>query len=189
MARRLVPFWVPVLFACATTPGPEEPALDDVEYVLGAEDVIEVSVYQAPELSRTIPIRPDGRISLPLVGEVIASGLTARELGAKLERRLGAYVQDARVTVIVTEVHAPRIYVLGEVVRPGAYPVRGRMDLLQAIALAGGLGDFANPRRIVLIRRTKDGEIRRVLNYSRLVSASSSASPPVVLPGDTIYVP
>lgn len=188
MAKRLLPIAVLVLFACATAPKVEQLSLEDAEYVLGAEDVIEVSIFQSPDLSRTLPVRPDGRISLPLVGEVMASGLTARELGAELERRLGAYVQDPRVTVIVQEIHAPRVYVLGEVARPGAYPVRGRLDLLQAIALAGGLGDFANPRRIVLIRKTKEGEQRHVLNYSRFVS-SSSASIPVILPGDTIYVP
>lgn len=188
MARRLVPVLVPLVFACATAPKMEDSLPPDLEYVLGAEDVIEVSIFQSPELSRTLPVRPDGRISLPLVGEVMASGMTAKELGIELEKRLGAYVQEPRVTVIVQEIHAPRIYVLGEVVRPGAYPVRGRLDILQAIALAGGLGDFADKRRVLLIRKTKDGEVRHVLNYGRFLSSSSGAAP-IVLPGDTIYVP
>ncbi len=188
MAKRLVPVLVPLWFACATAPKMEDAIPQDLEYVLGAEDVIEVSIFQSPELSRTLPIRPDGRISLPLVGEVMASGMTAKELSAELQRRLGSYVQDPRVTVIVQEIHAPRVYVLGEVARPGAYPIRGRLDVLQAIALAGGLGDFADKRRVLLIRKTKDGEVRQVLNTSRYLSSSSRAAP-IVLPGDTIYVP
>lgn len=188
MARRLLPVLVPLWFACATAPKVEDSLPLDAEYVLGAEDVVEVSIFQSPELSRTLPVRPDGRISLPLVGEVMASGMTAKDLGAELQRRLGAYVQDPRVTVIVQEIHAPRVYVLGEVARPGAYPVRGRLDVLQAIALAGGLGDFANKSRVLLIRKTEEGEVRHVLNYGRFLSSSSRAAP-VVRPGDTIYVP
>lgn len=183
-----MPILASLWLSCATAPKLEDSIPPEGAYVLGAEDVIEVSIFQSPDLSRTLPVRPDGRISLPLVGEVMASGLTAEELGAELQRRLGAYVQDPRVTVIVQEIHAPRVFVLGEVARPGAYPVRGRLDVLQAIALAGGLGDFANKSRVLLIRKTKEGEVRHVLNYSRFLSSSSKAAP-LVLPGDTIYVP
>lgn len=172
---------------CATAPKHEEP-LEPVEYRLGAEDVVEVAVLQSPEISRTVPVRPDGKISLPLLGDVEASGKSARELASELEEKLQGYVQSPRVTVIVQEIHAPRIYVLGEVARPGAYPVRGRLDLLQAIALAGGLGDFASRGRIVLIRRTSEGEERRVIDYDDIVSGGSYRAP-VLLPGDTIYVP
>lgn len=188
MARRILPALFPLLFACATAPKMETSLPLDPEYVLGAEDVIEVSIFQSPDLSRTLPVRPDGRISLPLVGEVMAAGKTAAALGGELQERLGAYVQEPRVTVIVQEIHAPRVYVLGEVARPGAYPVRGRLDILQAIALAGGLGDFADRRRVLLIRKTEEGEVRHVLNYRRFLSSSSGAAP-LVLPGDTIYVP
>lgn len=188
MAKRSLPALCALLVACATAPRMDDPLPQDVEYVLGAEDVIEVSIFQSPELSRTLPVRPDGRISLPLVGEVMAAGLTARQLGEELERRLGAYVQEPRVTVIVQEVNAPRIYVLGEVMRPGAYPIRGRIDILQAIALAGGLGDFADRRRVLLIRQTPEGEVRRVVDCRRLLSSSSRAAP-ILLPGDTVYVP
>lgn len=177
-----------VLTSCATANKRQEEPRLDFEYQLGAEDVVEIAVYQAPEISRTVPIRPDGKISLPLVGDVQASGKTATELAEELRGRLEGYVQGPRVTVIVQEIHAPRVFVLGEVVRPGAYPLRGRLDLLQAIALAGGLGDFASRSRILLIRRTPEGEERRVIDYGDLVS-TRSGRPPVLLPGDTIYVP
>jgi polysaccharide export outer membrane protein len=176
------------LTACATTAKREEEPMHDLEYQLGAEDVVEIAVYQAPEISRTVPVRPDGKISLPLVGDIQASGKTTSQLADELRSRLEGYVQGPRVTVIVQEVHAPRVFVLGEVVRPGAYPLRGRLDLLQAIALAGGLGDFASRGRILLIRRSDGEEERRVIDYDDLVS-TRSGRPPALRAGDTIYVP
>lgn len=171
---------------CATTKHPDLQVAPDLEYRIGAEDVIEVSVHQAPDLSRTIPVRPDGRISLPLVGDVEVEGKTAKELAAELDERLADYVQAPRVAVIVHEVNAPRVFVVGEVAHPGAYPLRGRLDVVQALALAGGLGDFASRSRIILIRRGPDGDIRRIFSWDELVRNGAS---PLLLPGDTIYVP
>jgi len=158
------------------------------EYRLGSEDVVEVVVFQSADLSRTVPVRPDGKISLPLLGDVVVQGKTSNELAAELEARFADYVQSPRVTVIVREVNAPRVYVLGEVARPGAYPIRGDLDVVQALALAGGLGDFASRGNIVLIRRGKDGDVRTTLDYDELIEAADGRMPRL-LPGDTLYVP
>ena len=175
-----------VLAACAGTPAPRPEPEPELEYRLDAEDVVEVSVYGAEALSRTIPVRPDGRISLPLLGDVEARGRTAPELSVELAERLGPFVKDPRVAVIVREVNAPRVYVIGEVEHPGAYPLRGRLDVIQALALAGGLGDFANRRGIVVIRGGEGGERQRV-DYDDLVDARATI--PLLRPGDTVYVP
>lgn len=174
-------------FACAGATRHDLDVSPDLEYRIGSEDVLEVVVYQDPELSRTVPVRPDGKISLPLLGDVEVSGKTARELARELDQLFEGYVQSPRVTVIVHEINAPRVYVVGEVAHPGAYPLRGRLDVIQALALAGGLGDFASRGRIVLIRRTAEGEKRSVIDWDDIVGGSGSA--PVLLPGDTIYVP
>ncbi len=173
------------LAGCAGAPRPLPSPDPEAEYRLGTEDVVEVSVYGAEALSRTLPIRPDGRISLPLLGDVEARGRTAAELGDELAAKLAPFVVEPRVAVIVREVNAPRIYVIGEVERPGAYPLRGRLDVIQALALAGGFGDFADRGGIVVIRG--DGGARTTLDYDDLVDAKTAI--PILGAGDTVYVP
>jgi len=176
-----------VLVAGCATARPPQLIEDDGIYRIGREDVIEVAVFQAPDLSRTVPVRPDGKISLPLLGDVEAAGLTAAELADGLRGRLEGLVQTPRVTVIVHEINAARVYVIGEVAHPGAFPIRGRLDAIQALALAGGLGDFASRSRILLIRKGPDGDLRYVLDYDDLVENANSV--PRLQPGDTLYVP
>lgn len=175
-----------VAAGCATARPPQMVEADGA-YRIGHEDVIEVSVFQAPDLSRTVPVRPDGKISLPLLGDVEAAGLTAADLAESLRGKFEGLLQTPRVTVIIHEVNAARVYVIGEVVHPGAFPIRGRLDAIQALALAGGLGDFASRSRILLIRKGPDGDIRYVLDYDDLVENASSV--PRLQPGDTLYVP
>jgi len=177
-----------IVTGCAGAQRPVELFEPEGPYRIGREDVVEVAVFQAPELSRTLPVRPDGKISLPLLGDVDAAGLSAAELADDLRSRLEPYVQGPRVTVIIREVNAARIYVIGEVAHPGAFPIRGEMDAIQALALAGGLGDFAGRSRIVLIRKTPDGDQRIRIDYDDLVS-NSKAVVPRLRPGDTLYVP
>lgn len=159
----------------------------DEPYRVGREDVLDVSVWRDADLSRMVPVRPDGFISLPMVGEVKAEGKTPKELEQELREALKPYVQDPRVTVIVREVNAPRVFVTGEVTRPGSYPLRGNVSVLQAIALAGGFSDFANTGSIMVIR--KDGKGVPV-NYADLVTSDDKARESVWLhPGDTVVVP
>lgn len=175
-----------VLAGCASTPrkGLQRPAPG--EYRIGAEDVIEVAVYRSDSLSRTLPVRPDGKVSLPLLGDVVASGKTVGELGAELRSRYARYLAEPHVAVIVREVNAPRIYVLGQVSHPGAFPLRGEINVVQAVALAGGFNPFADTDDLVLLRRTSGGEQREVIDYDELIE---SGEIPVLMPGDTIVVP
>lgn len=155
------------------------------EYVIGREDVLDVSVWRDGDLSRTVPVRPDGKISLPLVGEIEADGKTAPQLSQEIAAKLSPYIQDPRVVVIVREVNAPRFYVIGEVVRPGAYPLRSRTSLLQALSLAGGFNEFANRGGIVVVRGANE---RLRIDYDDLIDARSDADIGIRA-GDTIYVP
>jgi polysaccharide export outer membrane protein len=159
----------------------------DQPYRIGREDVLDVAVWRDADLSRTLPVRPDGYISMPMTGDVLAAGKTPTELADEIKERLKPYVQEPRVTVIIREVNSSRVFVTGEVANPGAYPLRGRVSLVQAIALAGGFTDFANSDRIVVIRTDdKGGQIP--VRYSDLI-APDGGQDVVLRPGDTIVVP
>src|SRR6516165_3335733 len=123
--------------ACASGPKPRPGERPDLsEYRIGKEDVLEVVVWHEPELTRVVPVRPDGRISLPLAGEVEAAGRTPAELQAKVSHALEPYIRDGKVAVLVREINGTRFFVLGEVTKPGAFPLRGPTSVVQAIALA-----------------------------------------------------
>jgi polysaccharide export outer membrane protein len=152
------------------------------DFRLSREDVIEVSVWKSPELSRTVPVRPDGKITLPLLGDVQAEGLKPKELEQKVEQALGPFVRDPHVTVIVHDVNGSKVYVTGMVTHPGAFPLRNSMGLLQALAMAGGLAEFADHDGIKVLHA--DG--RRVeVDYDSLVSGESRV---YLGPGDTVVV-
>jgi polysaccharide export outer membrane protein len=175
-----------VVGGCASTPKRDLARPAAGEYRIGVEDVIEVAVYRADNLSRTLPVRPDGKVSLPLLGDVNASGKTAGELAEELQGRYGQYLTEPHVSVIVREVNAPRVYVMGEVGHPGVFPLRGEINVVQAVALAGGFGPFADRGGLVLLRRAGDREQREELDYDDLIE---SGQIPVLMPGDTLVVP
>lgn len=163
---------------------PPEPG----EYHIGKEDVLEVVVYREPELSRVVPVRPDGRISLPLAGEVQAAGKTPSELGKGLTQTLAPYLHDATVSVLVREINASRIFVLGEVVRPGGFPLRGPMSVVQAIAMAGGRTPYAGDR-VVWLRQNGDGKTdRAMLSFGEMVKGEVTGAL-WLRGGDVLYVP
>ena len=161
----------------------------DQPFRIGREDVLDVAVWRDADLSRTLPVRPDGFISLPMVGEVRAEGRTPVELGDDIRAALKPYVQEPRVTVIVREVNSSRVFITGEVGHPGAYPLRGRVSVLQAIALAGGLTDFAKRDGIVVLRAAGQENNSIPVSYSELVEDAKRAEPLVLRPGDTVVVP
>jgi polysaccharide export outer membrane protein len=174
---------------CATTK-PSELASDrpEGEYHIGREDVLEVVVWHEPELTRVVPVRPDGKISLPLVGEVEAAGRTPVELQTELSQALGSYIRDASVAVLVREINGPRFYVLGEVLHPGGFPLRGPVSVVQAIAVAGGRGEFAGDE-VVWLRQHKGGKEERVsLSFSDLIKGEAAGAL-WVRGGDVLYVP
>lgn len=155
-------------------------------YRLGPGDVIEVFVWKEPELSTTAAVRPDGRISLPLAGEMEAAKRTAAELEEQLTARLEQYIEVPVVTVIVREVNSPRIAVLGEVRRPGRYLVAQRTTVLDAIAMGGGFTEFADRGNVVVLRPTPSGTKRIRVNVKRLLR--DGATPLYLEPEDTVYV-
>lgn len=157
------------------------------EYRLGPEDVIEVFVWKEPELATTVVVRPDGRISLPLADELVASGKTAVELQQEITARLSKYVNQPVVNVMVKQVNSLKISVLGEVRRPDVYKIKNRVTVLDAIAMAGGFTDLARPNKVILLRNTAAGPQRIKLNIKELV-ADGNATPFYLQTLDTVYV-
>lgn len=157
------------------------------EYHIGTGDVLEVVVWKEPGLTTTAPVRPDGRIAVPLAGDLDAAGRTAAELEGEIAARLAATLTAPIVSVVVKEAHAARVFVLGEVARPGEFPLRGDLTVLQAIALAGGLTEFADHDDIVVLRRASDGrQLRLGFDWG---DAMSGRTPFDLAPGDTVVVP
>ncbi len=181
---------VVLVSGCASTqvvPMADE-APDKGAYRIGKEDVLEVVVYREPELSRVVPVRPDGRISLPLAGEVEAAGKTPIELQEGLVKMLSPYVHDATVSVLVKEVNASKVFVLGEVVHPGGFPLRGPMSVVQAIAVAGGRTPYAGDK-VVWLRQKGDGKSERAtLSFDELVKGEVTGAF-WLRNGDVLYVP
>jgi polysaccharide export outer membrane protein len=156
------------------------------EYRLGAEDVVEILVFHEPEFSRVEPVRPDGMITVPQLGDVKAAGKTARELEPIIAEALAKRITAPMVTVTVKEVNAPRVYILGEVARPGTYQLRGVMSVLQGLALAGGLTEFADGDDITVLRQTSAGKEERLrFNYGAAVRGDMFD----LQAGDTVIVP
>lgn len=157
------------------------------EYRLGAEDMIDVFVWKEPELTTTVVIRPDGRISLPLAGELEASGKTAAELQQEITAKLSKYVVQPTVNVMVKQVNSLKISVLGEVRKPDVYRIKNRVTVLDAIAMAGGFTDLARPNKVVVLRNTPSGPQRIKINIKQLV-ADDSGAPFFLQAMDTVYV-
>jgi polysaccharide export outer membrane protein len=158
------------------------------EYRIGREDVLEVVVWREPELTRVVPVRPDGKISLPLAGEMDAAGKTPTELQTGLTKALGPYIKDAAVAVLVREINGPRVFVLGEVTRPGGFPLRGPLTVMQAIALAGGRSEFAGDE-VVWLRQKQDGAAERVsISFGDLIQGEAAGAL-WLRGGDVLYVP
>jgi polysaccharide export outer membrane protein len=154
---------------------------------IGPGDVLDVNVWDNQQISRTVPVRPDGMISLPLVGDRRASGHTTAELKAALESDLKRFIETPTVTVTVTEINSYKIFVQGAVQGPGAYPVTGVSTITHAISLAGGFTEFADKSAIVILRRKDGGNETIKVNYNRILSGKDKDAR--VLPGDTIVVP
>jgi polysaccharide export outer membrane protein len=155
------------------------------EYRIGVEDVLEIAVWKEPQLNTTAPVRPDGKITVPLAGEVEAAGHTAKELEAILAKRFAERINAPTVSVVVKELNASRVFVLGEVAKPGVYPMRGAMTVVQALALAGGLTEFADDDDIVILRRDARGQQRLKLDLDDAVGSAAIE----LAPGDTVVVP
>jgi polysaccharide biosynthesis/export protein len=164
-------------------------AANDAQYKIGPQDVLRIDVWKEPEISRTAPVRPDGRISLPLINDVQAAGLTATQLAAVIADGLRKYITNPQVTIGVTEINSRRVYVTGEVTRPGAFPLLPNMTVLQALSSSGGFTQFAKLKSIYVLR-TEDGkQVKHPFNYKEVVSGKKSELNIPLQPGDVIVVP
>jgi polysaccharide biosynthesis/export protein len=159
------------------------------DYVIGADDVLDVSVWKEQELTRTLQVRPDGKISMPLLGDVQAAGLTPGQLAQSVSEKLKKYLTAPQVTVILTQINSQRVYVIGEVTRPGAYPVLPGMTILQAISSAGGLTQFANGKKIFLMRDENHAQTKHPFSYKDVLDGRKAEENLAVKAGDTIVVP
>jgi polysaccharide biosynthesis/export protein len=157
------------------------------EYVIGPEDVLHIAVWKENDLTATLPVRPDGKISLPLLNDVQASGLTPQQLADSVTEKLRKYIADPRVTVVVTAINSKRIYLVGEVSHVGATPMLPNMTVLQALSSAG-INQFAKTKGIYVLRMENGKQQKLPVNYRKLVKGDVQQNY-VLQPGDTIVVP
>ncbi|MGB7332476.1 MAG: polysaccharide biosynthesis/export family protein, partial [Terriglobales bacterium] len=158
------------------------------EYIIGPEDVLHIAVWKEADLTATLPVRPDGKISLPLLDDVQASGLTPKQLAVSVTEKLKKYIADPRVTVVVTAINSKRVYLTGEVLHSGAMPMLPNMTVLQALSSAG-ISQFANTKRIYVLRTQNGKQEKLPVNYRKLVKGELIDENYLLQPGDTIVVP
>lgn len=181
--------------AAGQPPTPTAPAtvlnrtgpLDAENYVIGAEDSLQITVWKEPTLSGTVPVRPDGMISMVLVGDLKAAGMTPMALSADISQRLKKYIQDPVVTVVVLGVNSQRIFTVGEVNKVGPLMLTPGMTTLQAIVSAGGLTQFANSKRIYILRNVAGKQEKIPFDYKKALKGDNQGV--TLVPGDTIVIP
>jgi polysaccharide export outer membrane protein len=175
--------------ATQTDPEQAHDAAGVAEYKIGPQDILKIDVWKEDQLTRTVPVRPDGKITMPLLNDVQAAGLTAMELSAVIRDALKKYVNEPQVAVTVTEINSRRIYVTGEAVRPGAYPLLPNMTVLQALSTSGGFTPFAQVKKIYVLRTENGKQLKRPFNYREAIGGKKPEQNIVLEPGDVIVVP
>jgi polysaccharide export outer membrane protein len=166
-----------------------EIAADSDHYVIGAEDILYIHVWKEETLSKTVSVRMDGKISIPLVDEIQAAGLTPLQLKEKLTEKLQDFVEAPNVTVIVMEANSFKVYFSGQVKTPGVLRLRTETSLAQAISMVGGFADWANQKKIIIIRKENGKERRFTINYKKIIQGKDLDSNIILKSGDTIIVP
>jgi polysaccharide biosynthesis/export protein len=172
-----------------TTGSVTVPATADPNYLIGPQDVLDINVWKEAELTRQVPVRPDGKISIPLLNDVQAAGLTPQQLSAEITTGLKKYITDPQVTVIVATINSQRIYILGEVNRAGAYPLLPEMTAVQALSSAGGFTPYASLKKIYIMRMEDGKQVKFPLNYKDVVAGKAPQQNIPLKAGDTIVVP
>jgi polysaccharide export outer membrane protein len=162
---------------------------NDNDYKIGPQDVLRIDVWKEAEISRTTPVRPDGKISLPLLDDVQAAGLTPVQLAGVIAEGLKKYITNPQVTVGVTEINSRRIYVTGEVTRPGAFPLLPDMTILQALSTSGGFTQFARLKSIYVLRTVDGKQVKHPFDYKAAVAGKKAEQNLLLQPGDVIVVP
>lgn len=172
----------------SSQPSPTLPA--SPTYVISPGDVLDISVWKEPEISfRNLPVRPDGKISLPLINDVQAAGLTATQLSIAITQRLKKFIEDPQVTVVVAAVNSQHYYVLGEVLHAGVFPLLPGITVLQALSAAGGFTQFANTKKVYILRSVNGAQKKMPFNYKDVVQGKNLQENIRLKPGDTIIVP
>ena len=166
-----------------------EVAVDGDQYVIGPEDVLYIHVWKEETLTRTVPVRMDGKISLPLVQEIKAAGLTPLQLKEVVMRKLKEFIENPIVSVTVIEANSYKVYVIGQVKTPGVYRLRSETTVFQMISLVGGFTEWANQKKILIVRKEDGREKRIKVNYKKIMSGSDPGSDVILKTGDTIIVP
>jgi polysaccharide biosynthesis/export protein len=178
-----------VLTAGDMTSQPTKAATEDPNYSIAPEDVLTIDVWKEPEISRTVPVRRDGKISLPLLNDLQAAGLTPTQLSVEIVEKLRATIVHPQVTVIVAQMSGLRIYILGQVTRGGAYPLVPDMTVMQALSIAGGFTPYANVKKIQVMRKENGADKIFAVNYKEVISGRKTEQNLHLKAGDTIVVP
>lgn len=162
----------------------------DGQYTIGPEDVLQINVWHEPEISGDVPVRPDGKISVPLIGDLVVAGLTPSKLQLALTDKLHAYISNPEVSVTVKQVKSRSFNVLGEVQHPGSYPLAHPVSVLDAISMAGGFRDFAKVTKIYVLRKSASGDtVRLPFNYKQVIKGAQTDQNVGLRPEDTVVVP
>jgi polysaccharide export outer membrane protein len=179
--------------AAAPTVQSDQPAASvrsNAAYVIGADDVLTISVWKEPDISRSVSVRNDGKISLPLIGELQAAGRTPTQLEQDITAGLRSYIAEPQVSVMVQEANSQKFNILGQVAKPGSYPLTSRLTIVDAIAAAGGFRDFAKKKSIYILRPDSSGNDTRIyFNYEQYVKGKNTVPNILLKPHDTIIVP
>jgi polysaccharide export outer membrane protein len=167
----------------------ERTPTNETEYKIGPQDLLKVDVWKEDQLTRTVPVRPDGKITLPLLNDITAAGMTPMELAEVIREGLKKFINNPQVTVSVTEINSRRVYVTGEVLRGGAFPLLPNMTVLQALSNSGGFTQFARIKNIYVLRRENGVEVKHPFNYKDAVSGKNAQQNIQLQAGDVIVVP
>jgi polysaccharide biosynthesis/export protein len=175
--------------ASGAAPTVSQVPFNDAEYKIGAQDVLRIDVWKEDQLSRVVPVRPDGKLTLPLLNDVQAVGLTPMQLAGVLSEGLKKYINNPQVTVTITEINSRRIYVTGEVARAGAFPLLPNMTALQALTSAGGFTQFAKTKNIYVLRTEGGKQVKHPFNYKDVINGKKPEDNIQLQAGDVIVVP
>lgn len=179
---------MPTPAAAAAAPRATDPVVPS-DYVIGTDDVLSIVYWKDKDMSADAKVRPDGRIALPLINEVQAAGLTPSQLHQRLTEESKKYMEDANITIVVREINSRRVFITGEVYKPGPYPLTSATSVLQLISLAGGLREYANAKKIVIMRTEGGKSISLPFNYKDVAAGKHLEQNIMLKPGDTVVVP
>jgi len=179
---------MPAAAVVASAPRPTDPVVPP-GYVIGTDDLLSIVYWKDKEMSADAKVRPDGRIALPLINEVQVAGLTPEQLQKRLTEESKKYMEDASITVVVREINSRKVFITGEVNKPGPYPLTSATTVIQLISLAGGLRDYANAKNIMIMRSEGGRQVALKFNYKDVASGRNLAQNVELKPGDTVVVP